>query len=54
MHLKSDNIENMINDKADKLREEIFQSLFSLYQIGLETSKRSSDFIFYCNINVIK
>ena len=28
MYLKSDNIENMINDKADKLREEIFQSLF--------------------------
>ena len=36
MHSKSDNIEIMINDKADEVVEELFQSFFSRYQIGLE------------------
>ena len=31
MHLKSNNIEIMINDKADKVVEELFQSLLSRY-----------------------
>ena len=35
MHSKSDNIEIMINDKADEVVEEILQSLLSRYQIGL-------------------
>ena len=35
MHLKSDNIEIMINDKADKPREKLFQTMFSWYLIGL-------------------
>ena len=30
MHLKSDNIEIMIDDKADQVIEELFQSLFSI------------------------
>ena len=36
----------MIDDKPDEVIKEPFQSLFSRYQIGLETSKRGSDFIF--------
>ena len=46
MHLKSDNIEFMACDKADEVIEERFESLVSGYQIGLETSIRSSKFIF--------
>ena len=46
MHSKSDNIEIMINDKADKVLEELFQSLLSRYQIVLETSMKGSNFIF--------
>ena len=44
MHSKSDNIEVMINDKADEVIEEPFESL----DIILETSMRASDFIFDC------
>ena len=36
----------MINDKADEVTEEAFESLFSRYQFGLETRMRCSDFIF--------
>ena len=46
MHSKSYNTEIMINDKADEVIDEIFQSLFSRYQIGSETSMRGSDFVF--------
>ena len=38
----------MINDKTDEVIEKLFQSLFSRYQIGLETSMKGSDFIFDC------
>ena len=48
MHSKSDNIEIMINDKADEVMEEFFQSLLSRYQIRLEISMKGSDFIFDC------
>ena len=34
MHLRSDKIELMINDKEDEVIEERFQSLLSRYQIG--------------------
>ena len=34
MHSKSDNIETMINDKADEVIEEVFQPLLSRHQIG--------------------
>ena len=40
MHSKSGNIEIMINDKADEIIEDICQSLFSGYQIELETSMK--------------
>ena len=36
------------NDKAHEVIEELFQSLLSKYQIGLETSMKGSDFIFDC------
>ena len=41
-------MEIMINDKAGKVIEELFNSLLFMYKIGLETSMRDSDFIFDC------
>ena len=38
----------MINNKADEVMEEHFQSLLPRYQIGLETSMKGSDFMFDC------
>ena len=59
IHSKTDNIKFMIYDKADKVIEELFQSLLSRYHIRLETSMRGSDFIcilllIYCITNAIK
>ena len=42
---QGDNIEIIINDKADEVIKELFQSLLSNYQIGLEASVKGSDFI---------
>ena len=39
-HSKSDSIEIMINDKADEVIEELFQSILSRYQTELETSMK--------------
>ena len=36
----------MINEKADEIIEELFESLHSRYQIGLETSMKGINFIF--------
>ena len=36
MNLKSDNIGIMKNDQTDEVIEELFQSLLSRYQIGLD------------------
>ena len=36
----------MIYDNPDEVIEELFESLFNRYQIGLETSMRGCDFIF--------
>ena len=36
----------MINDKANEVIEELFEPLVNIYQIGLKTSMRASDFIF--------
>ena len=44
MQSKRINIEMMINDKGDKVIEE----LVSTYQVKLETSIKGSDFIFDC------
>ena len=47
MHCKNDNIEIMINDKADELLiQELFQSLLYRYQSRLEASIRDNDFIY--------
>ena len=45
MHSKSDNMEVMTYDNANEVIEEIFESLFSRYQIGLETLTKGSGFI---------
>ena len=37
MNLKSDDIEIMVGNKIDDIIKELFQSLLSRYQIGLET-----------------
>ena len=46
MHSKRGNIEFMSYDNANKVVDEIFESLLSRYQIGLEISMRGSDCIF--------
>ena len=46
MHSKSDNIEVMTYDNANEVIQEIFESLLSKYQIGLETPMKESNFIF--------
>ena len=46
MHLKSDNIELILYDNASEVVNKFFESLFSRYQICLETSIKGSDFIF--------
>ena len=38
----------MINDQADEVIEELFESLLSRYQIGLEISMQDSNFTFNC------
>ena len=48
MHSKSGNIVITINNKADEVIEELFQSPLLRFQIGLETSMRGSDFTFDC------
>ena len=37
MHSKSDNIEIMINDKADEVIGELFKSLLKIYQNNFES-----------------
>ena len=58
IYSKSNNLEIVINDKADEVIEELFESLFSRYQISLETKMNSSNFIWimliYYNANTIK
>ena len=45
MHSKSHNIEIMMNDKADEIIEECFDSLKNRYQSNLELMK-DSEFVF--------
>ena len=45
MHSKSDNIEIMINDEADEVIKELFNSLKDRYQNKLESIK-GSQFVF--------
>ena len=46
MYSKIDNTEIMAYDKAGEVTKELFKSLISRYQIGLETSMRGSNIIF--------
>ena len=48
VHSKSNSVIIIINDKADEIIKEIFQSHLSRYQIRLETSIKVSDFISDC------
>ena len=48
IHSTSGNIELMIYDNTNEVIKELFESLLNRYQIGLETSIRSIDFIFDC------
>ena len=43
---KSDNINFTLYNNANKVVDELFESLFSRYQDNLETSVRGSGFIF--------
>ena len=45
MHSKSDNIKFVLYDNANEVVNELFESLLSRYQIGLETSMRGSNSI---------
>ena len=45
MHSKSDNIEILINDEADEVIKELFDSLKNRYQDNLETMK-GTEFVF--------
>ena len=45
MHLKSDNIEIVINDEADKAIKELFDSMANRYQNNLESMK-GNNFVF--------
>ena len=46
IHSKSDNIEIMINDKADEVMERLFKSLENKYQNNLEKQMKGSEFFF--------
>ena len=48
MHSKRDNIEIIINDKTEEVIKEYFESHLSRYQISLETTTITSNFIFDC------
>ena len=45
MHSKSDNIEIMVNDEADEVIKELFESLKRRHQCNLELMK-GSEFVF--------
>ena len=45
MHAISDNIEIMINDKADEVIEELLESLQNRYQNNLEKLMKDSEFV---------
>ena len=45
MHSKNDNIEVMVNNEADEVIEELFDSLKNRYQNNLESIK-DSEFVF--------
>ena len=46
MHSKSDNIEILIGNEADKIIEELFESFLQNYQEGLERPMKESKIVF--------
>ena len=53
MHSKSGNTELFITyNNANDVADELFDQLFSRYQIGLETSMRGSDFSFFDSVQL--
>ena len=48
MHSKSVNIEVTTYDNPDEIIGKPFNSLFSRFQVGLETQIKRNDFIFDC------
>ena len=50
MHSKSDNIEIMINDEADEVIKELFDSLKNRYQNNLESMKGSEFVLDYIHV----
>ena len=48
MHSKNDNIEIMINDKADEVIKELFKSILYRYQIALKITMKGHNFVFDC------
>ena len=57
MHSKSDNIKIMINDEADKVIKEPYDSVKPICQNNLKSMgvvSLSSIMFTYCNMNVIK
>ena len=53
MHSESDNIEIIMNDEADEVIKQLFDSLKNRHQNNLE-SMEGSVFFIYCITNVIK
>ena len=47
-----DNMDVVVYDNPDETIRELFQLLFSIYQIGLETQIRGIGFIFDC-VNLV-
>ena len=47
MHSKSNNTEIIISNESNEITEDTFWSLLLGYQIGLEESMRTGDFVFY-------
>ena len=50
MHSKSENIKITINDEADEVKKELFDSLKSRYQNNLESMKGSEFFFNYVQL----
>ena len=46
MHSKSDNIEIMINHKADQVIEKLFKALLDKYQNNLKKMMKGCEFVF--------
>ena len=46
MHSKSDNIEMMINHKADQVIEKLFKALLDKYQNNLKKMMKGCEFVF--------